>query len=370
MRKVVKRVIIIFSAAVVIFLLGFLFVNLTPQPPVADVDYARETLAKADVSKAGTYSRKLYTEAKAAFDSAMANWKKENERFIYFRNYDKVVKFAKLSAKKSKEATESSITNSSTLRVKLKEKIDSLNETEASLDNLFGRYPLPSDIRARISKGKMLLKEGEVAYKNGQFLPANMKITDAEYLLTNVYDNATEDLKSYFKSFPTWKKWAQSAVNDSKKNSSYSIIVDKFSKKCYIYLDGAKKYEFDAELGRNWVGGKHRMGDKATPEGFYKIISKYQGKETPYHKALAIDYPNSDDMEKFKADLAKGRIPSYSRIGGGIEIHGGGGKGVDWTEGCIALTDREIDLVFNLVKIGTPVTIVGSLKNINEVLTN
>jgi murein L,D-transpeptidase YafK len=148
------------------------------------------------------------------------------------------------------------------------------------------------------------------------------------------------------------------------------VIVDKFSKKCYIYLAGTKKYEFDAELGRNWVGGKHRMGDKATPEGLYRIIKKYHGKATLYHKALAIDYPNSDDMEKFKIDLAKGNIPAYSRIGGGIEIHGGGGRGVDWTEGCIALTDSEIDIVFSLLKVGTPVIIVGSLKNIDEVLTN
>lgn len=118
------------------------------------------------------------------------------------------------------------------------------------------------------------------------------------------------------------------------------------------------------------MGNKHRMGDKATPEGTYKIVNKFQGKETPYHKALAIDYPNTDDKEKFRNDLSKGNIPSYSRIGGGIEIHGGGGRGVDWTEGCIALTDKEIDLVFNLVRIGTPVTIVGSLKNIEEVLTN
>jgi L,D-peptidoglycan transpeptidase YkuD (ErfK/YbiS/YcfS/YnhG family) len=370
MRKIVKWVILPLSAATLIFLLGLLVVKVTPRPPVAAVEYARKTLAKANGNKAGTYSRKLYSEAKAAFDSAMINWKRENEKFIFFRNFEKVKTFAQLSSKKSKEAAESSISNSASLKIKLKEKIDLLNQTGASIDYLFGRYPLPSEIRGRISKGKMMLKEAEVAYSNGQYLPANRKVTEAEYLLTNVYENSKEDLKNYFRSYTTWKKWAQNTINESKKNNSCSVIVDKFSKKCYIYLDGIRKYEFDAELGRNWVGSKHRMGDKATPEGLYKIINKLQGRETPYHKALAIDYPNTNDMEKFKTDLAKGNIPSYSRIGGGIEIHGGGGRGVDWTEGCIALTDREIDLVFNLVNVGTPVTIVGSLKNIDEVLTN
>jgi len=370
MRKLVKWIIVLFSSVALVALAIFILVKITPRPPVAQITEAREALLKADLNKAGTYSRKIYTEAKVAYDSAMSNWKRENRKFILFRNYDKVQSFATISARKSREASESSVTNTSTLKVKLKEKIDSLKDTEASIDNLFGRYPLQSEIRTRISKGKMLLTEGEVDYKNGQYLPANRKITEAEYLLENVFKSSKEELKEYFRSFPQWKKWAQGAINDSKKNNSYSVIVDKFSKKCYIYLAGTKKYEFDAELGRNWVGSKHRMGDKATPEGNYKIINKYQGRETPYHKALAIDYPNNDDREKFKTEIARGAIPSYSRIGGGIEIHGGGGRGVDWTEGCIALTDKEIDIVYNIIRIGTPVTIVGSLKNIDEVLTN
>ena len=370
MRKIVKWIIVMASGAALLFLIGLLLFKLIPAPPVAEVENAREALSKANQYRAGTYSRRLYNEAKAAFDSAMVNWKRENARFIYARNFSKVATYARLSARKSKEASESSVASSATLKAQLKERIDSLNQTEASIDNLFGRYPLPAEIRSRISKGKMMLTEAEVAFKNGQYLQSERKLNESEYLLTNVYESSKEELKSYFKSFSTWRRLAQSAINDSKKTNSYSVIVDKFSKKCYLYFAGIRKYEFDAELGRNWVGSKHRMGDKATPEGTYKIINKFQGRETPYHKALAIDYPNGDDVEKFKNDLAKGSIPSYSRIGGGIEIHGGGGRGVDWTEGCIALTDKEIDLVFKLVDVGTPVTIVGSLKNIDEVLTN
>jgi murein L,D-transpeptidase YafK len=242
-----------------------------------------------------------------------------------------------------------------------------LKETEASIDRLFGRYPLPANTRTRISNGKLLLREGELAYSKGRYLAANRKITDAEYLLTEVYENETADLKTYFKYYPKWRRWAQSAINDSRRNNSYSIIIDKFSKKFYLYLNGNRIYEFDAELGRNWIGDKRRMGDKATPEGMYKIIKKIQGRETLYYKALSIDYPNSEDMEKFKSLIAKGTIPAYSKIGGGIEIHGGGGKGVDWTEGCVALRDSEIELIFNLVKEGTSVTIVGSMKNLDEI---
>jgi hypothetical protein len=369
-REILRGLIIILASAGVISLIILLLVRFTPQPPIGTVEYARETLSKAGKNRADTYSKKLYSEAKDAYDSAMVNWHRENERFIFLRKYDKVDKYAQLSAKKARQAAETSISNSNTLEIKLKDKIDSLNETSGIINKLFGRYPFPSEIRSRISKGKLLLKEGEVAYNKGQYLPANRKINDAEYLLTGVYENATAELKNYFKSYSTWKKWVQTTINDSRKNQCYSIIIDKFSRKCYVYLNGAKKYEFDAELGRNWVGDKRRMGDKATPEGMYKIDNKFQGRETEYYKALSLDYPNSEDKERFKKEISRGTLPAWAKIGGGIEIHGGGGKGVDWTEGCIALTNSEIDVIYNLTKVGTPVTIVGSMKDISQILDN
>jgi hypothetical protein len=368
MKKVLRWMLIIIASAGFIALIILLLVRFTPQPPIGEVEYARETLSEAGANMAGTYSRKLYSEAEADFDSAMLNWHRENEKFIFFRNYDKVKSFAQISAKRAKQASVNSMTNSTTLKISLKDKIDSLNETEGYIDKLFGRYPFPAEIRSRISKGKLLLKETELAYSKGQYLPANRKIADAEYLLTGVYENATAELKNYFKSYPVWKRWMQAAINDSRKKNCYAIIVDKFSRKCYVYFGGIKKYEFDAELGRNWVGDKRRMGDKATPEGMYKIVKKYQGRETAFHKALSLDYPNSEDRERFKAEISKGTLPASSKIGGGIEIHGGGGRGVDWTEGCIALTNSEIDVIFNLAKVGTPVTIIGSMKDIGEIL--
>jgi hypothetical protein len=331
---------------------------------------ARLMLSEAGRGKADTYSKKIFTEAKAAYDSAMSIWRRENERFLFFRNYDKVGMYAELSAKKASQATESSQTNSNALKIKLQNKIDSINKTASDIDKLFDRYPMSTEIRNRISNGKFSLREGEVAYGKGQYFPANTKITEAEYLLTDVYENAISELKDYFKSFSTWRQWTQSAINESRKTRSYSIIVDKFSRKCYIYLGGEKKYEFEAELGRNWVGDKRRMGDKATPEGMYKIVNKLQGKQTEFYKSLSLDYPNAKDKERFKTEISKGTLPGWAKIGGGIEIHGGGGKGVDWTEGCIALTDSEIDLVFSIAKVGTPVTIVGSIKDISQILDN
>jgi L,D-peptidoglycan transpeptidase YkuD (ErfK/YbiS/YcfS/YnhG family) len=365
-RGLVFTIVLIILIPLVIWML----IRLTPLPPEEDMHIARETLSEARHDKADTYSRRLYAEAKVAYDSAMNNWKRENRKFIFFRNYEKVGTYARISAKKASQATESSNTNSSTLKVRLQDKIESVNKTASNIEKLFSRYPMPSEIRTRISKGNLLLKEGEDEYSKGQYLPANTKINEAEYLLTGVYENTTAELRDYFRSFSTWKQWIQSAIIESRTNRNYSIIVDKFSRKCYVYLSGEKKYEFDTELGRNWVGNKRRMGDKATPEGVYKIVNKFQGGQTEYYKSLSLDYPNARDKERFRSEISKGTLPGWAKIGGGIEIHGGGGKGVDWTEGCIALTDSEIDLVYSIAKVGTPVTIVGSIKDISQILDN
>lgn len=332
------------------------------------MEQAREILSKAGTNKADTYSKKLFNEARVAYDSAMVNWERENHRFIYFRHYDRVVMFANLSAKKARQALDNSLSSESTLRVKLKEKITTLDNLVVQLDNLFNTYPLTSEIRNRISKGKIMLNEAEIIYKKGQYLQANRKVTDAEYLLSESFDFASSNLKSYFKSYPVWRKWVDKTLHDSKNNREYSIIIDKFSRKCFIYLSGVKKYEFEAELGKNWVGDKRTRGDFATPEGMYRITKKFDGGKTKYYKALLLDYPNDEDKAKFRAEIERGSLPSNAKIGGLIEIHGNGGKGIDWTEGCVALTDKEMDTVFKIVRVGTPVTIIGSMVDLKDLL--
>jgi hypothetical protein len=368
MRKVWRDVLIFSAIAVSIILVFLVLISLTPKPPVDLMENARENLSKARSKKADTYSKKIFNEARIAYDSAMVNWERQNKRFLYFRDYDKVVTFANIASKKAGLALDSSVSSETNLRVKLKEKIATLDNLVVQLDDNFNTYPLTSEIRNRISKGKILLNEAEIIYDKGQYLLANRKITDAEYLLSESFDYASANLKNYFKSFPLWRKWVDKTLYDSKNNRDYSIIIDKFSRKCFIYLSGVKKYEFEAELGKNWVGDKRTRGDFATPEGMYHITKKFDNGKSKYYKALLLDYPNDEDRERFRSEIAKGSLPPYAKIGGLIEIHGNGGKGIDWTEGCVALTDKEMDTIFKFVRIGTPVTIIGSMTDLKGLL--
>ena len=73
-----------------------------------------------------------------------------------------------------------------------------------------------------------------------------------------------------------------------------------------------------------------------------------------------LDYPNAEDRARYELGRRTGQVPLRAGIGSLIEIHGEGGQGRDWTNGCVALSNRDMDKVFARARVGTPVTIVGT----------
>jgi murein L,D-transpeptidase YafK len=126
-------------------------------------------------------------------------------------------------------------------------------------------------------------------------------------------------------------------------------------------MDGRKVIRsYSVALGRGGLAPKQRQGDHRTPEGFYKIDGR--NKASRFYRALHISYPNQDDRERARK---LGVNP-----GGDVEIHGlPNGRGwlgsllirFDWTDGCIAVTDADMDQIWALVPDGTPVEIEPTL---------
>jgi|SRR5208282_2555166 len=113
---------------------------------------------------------------------------------------------------------------------------------------------------------------------------------------------------------------------------------------------------YKVALGTQPIGAKERVGDHKTPEGEYVVDAKKD--KSRFHRALHVSYPNA-------ADRARARKLSASP-GGDIEIHGLGDKygwigsahrKIDWTDGCIAVTNEEIDEIFAMVPVGTRIEI-------------
>jgi hypothetical protein len=81
-----------------------------------------------------------------------------------------------------------------------------------------------------------------------------------------------------------------------------------------------------------------------------------------------INFPNEEDKIQFAERKRKGLVSRNSKLGGLIEIHGDGGKGSDWTSGCVALPNDTMDDLFSRLAPGSAVTIIGSKLSLSELL--
>lgn len=160
-----------------------------------------------------------------------------------------------------------------------------------------------------------------------------------------------------------WREWAEMTIRESRETGEHVIIIDKLRRRLTLYWRGNLVLSVPAELGANGLRRKEHAGDSATPEGMYRIVQVKPERATKFYKALLINYPNDEDRVRFARGKRVGTIPYRAGIGSLIEIHGEGGQGKDWTDGCVALTNADMDRLFSHVRVGTAVTIVGTYEH-------
>jgi len=134
------------------------------------------------------------------------------------------------------------------------------------------------------------------------------------------------------------------------------VLIEKKARRLTLFSNGQPIKAYKVALGRNPVGPKEKEGDNKTPEGIYSIDAR--NTKSRYRLSLHIYYPTSQDVQRAKQ---QGVSP-----GGNIMIHGlmsglgwvgGLHRSLDWTKGCIAVTNNEIDEIGRLVPNGTSVEI-------------
>lgn len=134
------------------------------------------------------------------------------------------------------------------------------------------------------------------------------------------------------------------------------VVVEKAARRLTLYRAGEEISSYRIALGFDPIGDKERQGDGRTPEGRYVIDHK--NPHSRFHLSLRVSYPSSSDRQEA---ASKGLDP-----GGDIFIHGlpdswGWASPFhsmrDWTLGCIAVTNEEIEEIWQLVPVGTPIEI-------------
>ncbi|MCF7985628.1 MAG: L,D-transpeptidase family protein [Thiohalocapsa sp.] len=137
-----------------------------------------------------------------------------------------------------------------------------------------------------------------------------------------------------------------------------SVVVRKAERKMQLIADGQVHREYRISLGDNPRGHKMAEGDERTPEGDYTL--DWRNPRSNFYKSIHVSYPN-------ERDRAFARAMGHS-AGGMIMIHGRPNwltspalakeyDGRDWTDGCIAVTNNEMDEIWSLVRDGTPIRI-------------
>ncbi len=129
------------------------------------------------------------------------------------------------------------------------------------------------------------------------------------------------------------------------------VVVHKAARQMELWHFDRPLRVFKVQLGGDPFDHKQREGDRRTPEGAY-IIDR-RNPNSRFHLSLGISYPNEDDSARAKANGWK--------PGGDIFIHGRGPRFQnaqgDWTDGCIAVSDREMEDIYAMVRDGTPIRI-------------
>ncbi|MDD2319749.1 MAG: L,D-transpeptidase family protein, partial [Geobacteraceae bacterium] len=135
-----------------------------------------------------------------------------------------------------------------------------------------------------------------------------------------------------------------------------NLLVEKSKRQLTLFANGKVLKVYRISLGKQPTGAKEREGDRKTPEGNYLI--DYHKRDSNYHLALHISYPNEDDLERARREgVSPGSAIMIHGIRNGLGWLGELHQAWDWTGGCIAVTNEEMEELWQAVPDGTPIEI-------------
>lgn len=325
--------------------------------PLSSLEKARSALESASAAGALRYASIQYHEAEDILQQGRLEVARQKGRLAPFRDYDRADSLFGVAYQAALKAD----TDAQTFIRVLHDQADSCYEDlqrelaawRESLDGSLNLFMAEhqwsvADMSLEMSERLILREEYAAAIEavsRGKEALRRLRLVVADY----VNDQADK--------IKIWRRWVRETLDNSRAGGTVAIIVDKLGHKLYLIKDGALVRAYDCDLGYNSARGKFMAGDGATPEGLYHI-TKVRPSGSKYYRALNIDYPNESDKKRFAENKTKGIIPRRASIGALIEIHGEGGRKKDWTDGCVALTNGDLDHLMRYVTPGTPVTIV------------
>jgi lipoprotein-anchoring transpeptidase ErfK/SrfK len=328
----------------------------------AAADTARLALRDARQAGASTWAPNELQDAERASREALAARRIQEVRLWPIPAADEVVgAFAEAErvARETKAAAQERRVRASAMATTQIQVVDRLVSASEALAL---KLRVGKERRSLLAAARLAVEEARVYQRAGDYRNATIRALRARDLNAQVQDHAAAAVARY--ADPTtvarWRRWKDETIAWSRREGRAAIVVFKEAHLLTLFVRGSAVGTYKIDLGFNWTADKALEGDGATPEGRYRVVARMGNVRSIYYKALLLDYPNAEDRARFTRARRSGGVPAWSRIGGLIEIHGGGGRSQDWTSGCVAIANRDMDELFDRVGVGTPVTIVGS----------
>ena len=331
------------------------------RPPAAARGTAVAAFEAASRGPAPRWAPDAMRAADGALREAFLAWSREENRLLPLRDFRPVAGHLAAAEALAREAERLGEERRAEGRAAAEQAVREARAVEAHAEVLVAVTALPRSERVHLLRARLLVREAEALLRGEEVEEARVRADRSRAEFEEALGPALAAAERYTsrEQVATWRRWIEETREWSRATGEAAVLVLKEKNVLVLVSRGVPARTYDAEIGANALGVKQVQGDRATPEGRYRIVAKKDHGKSGYYRALLLDYPNAADRERFAAAQRRGEIPRGERIGGLIEIHGEGGRGQNWTEGCVALSNSDIDDLYRRVKVGTRVTIVG-----------
>jgi len=334
-----------------VFLVGF------TDPPVQSMSMVHDALRQARSAEAPAYARNRFRQAEDWLRMGEEEMARQNGKLRPFRSYVAADSLFGLARDEALAAAKDSRNIFANLKSEAHKAVGNLQKEIQSRRRRMNDFLVIWDVEKLLASANLRADIGNGLLQKKEYKEALTEADSGLRILARLDDLVDKYSSEQSGNHSLWDDWVKETIAHSRQSGNIALIVDKLAHKLFLFDKGRKIHAYDCELGYNSARQKLAAGDGATPEGKYTITS-VRTSGSKFYKALMLNYPNERDKKRFAENKAKGVVRNNAHIGGLIEIHGHGGQDKDWTDGCVALTNTDMDHLMKFVRVKTPVTIV------------
>ena len=360
--RAIAGVLLVFGVVAGVAKLAFPSVAGWTDVPAASEAAAKQALERARTSESSRWAPAAMEGAEQVYRDAVTATSRQAAKWWLVRDFRDARDAFRSAEVRSLHATAEARRNRDAARLSAERQIELAEKGVADAEKLAAALPLQSRERRALHDARSAFDEARAYAAAGRYDQSADRAADSiaasERLAERVYHGYVRHYDDP-EQIQQWREDIAWTAAWSRAHRSEAILVNKERRTLTLYDGGVPVATYNVDLGRNATSNKYRAGDWATPEGRYRITQKKGVGQSTYHMALLLDYPNAEDRRRIERAKRQGRVPRHASLGNLIEIHGEGGRGTNWTKGCVALSNRDMEKLYRRVTNGTPVTIVG-----------